>query len=327
MAVETPPRVVVLSGGAAPPGAARLDSDARLAQVRYVSADELAGALPGADVLLVWDLFSRALVDAWGKADQLRWIHAATAGVDNLMFPELTASDVVLTNSRGIFDQSIAEYVLGLVLAYTKDLPGTLSRQTRHEWEHRETERVAGKRALVIGTGPIGRAIARQLSAVGLTVRGLGRTARTDDPDFTTVHPQQELHTAVSEADFVVLAAPLTEATHGMIDDAALRAMRPSTRVINIGRGPLVVERDLVAALRDGAIAGAALDVFESEPLPTDSPLWDMPGVIVSPHMSGDTVGWRADLAQLFYDNLDRYLDGRELRNIVDKRRGYVPHG
>lgn len=134
----------------------------------------------------------------------------------------------------------------------------------------------------------------------------------------------EDLHTALGEADFVVLAAPLTDATHGMIDASALKAMRPNARLINVGRGPLVVESDLVEALRRGTIAGAALDVFEDEPLDAESPLWDMPGVIVSPHMSGDTVGWRRDLAQLFYDNLDRFFDGRELMNIVDKGRGYV---
>ncbi len=124
--------------------------------------------------------------------------------------------------------------------------------------------------------------------------------------------------------DWVVLAAPLTDETRGMIDAKALAAMKPTARLVNVGRGPLVVEDDLVAALSSGALAGAALDVFVDEPLPASSPLWAMPNVIVSPHMSGDVVGWRSELVALFHDNLTRYLDGEPLRNVVDKARGYV---
>jgi phosphoglycerate dehydrogenase-like enzyme len=141
------------------------------------------------------------------------------------------------------------------------------------------------------------------------------------------VLPMDQLPDALSSADWVVLAAPLTEDTRGMIDTAALAAMKPTTRLINVGRGPLVAQDDLVAALRAGEIAGAALDVFADEPLSGDSPLWTMPNVIVSPHMSGDVVGWRAELVALFLDNLTRYLDGRPLRNVVDKQHGYVREG
>jgi phosphoglycerate dehydrogenase-like enzyme len=131
----------------------------------------------------------------------------------------------------------------------------------------------------------------------------------------------------LAEADYVVLAAPLTEQTRGMIDTAALSVMKPTARLINVGRGPLVVQDDLVEALAAGRIAGAALDVFAAEPLPESSPLWTMENVIVSPHMSGDVVGWRSELVALFQDNLTRYLDGRPLRNVVDKQRGYVREG
>jgi phosphoglycerate dehydrogenase-like enzyme len=126
------------------------------------------------------------------------------------------------------------------------------------------------------------------------------------------------------EIDYLVLAAPLTEETRGMVDATALAAMKPTARLVNVGRGPLVVQDDLVAALRAEALAGAALDVFVDEPLPADSPLWAMPNVIVSPHMSGDVVGWRSELVALFSDNLARYLAGQPLRNVVDKTRGYV---
>ncbi|RCV54005.1 D-2-hydroxyacid dehydrogenase [Marinitenerispora sediminis] len=340
MSNEPPDSVtlVVLHGADLPPGRERFEGVPGVGPVRYATADVLADALPGAHALFVWDLFSEAVTAAWSKADALRWVHAATAGVDNLMFPALVGSDVVVTNSRGVFDEPIAEYVLGAVLAFAKDLPTTLDLQRRRVWRHRETERVGGRHALVVGTGPIGRAIARRLAAVGMSVEGAGRTARRADPDFGTVVAAERLPTgpataepaadsfaaALGRADYVVLAAPLTDDTRGLADAALLARMRPTARLVNVGRGQLVVERDLVAALRAGRLAGAALDVFETEPLAEDSPLWELPGVLVSPHMSGDVVGWRDELVELFADNLRRFADGRELRNVVDKRRGYV---
>jgi phosphoglycerate dehydrogenase-like enzyme len=285
------------------------------AELRFATDDTLADALPGTEVLLVWDFTSDAVRHAWPAADALRWVHTASAGVDRLVFPELLESPVTLTNSRGVFDAPMAEYVLGLVLAMAKDLPGTLAAQARREWRHRETEPVAGRCAVVVGGGPIGRAIARLLSAVGMDVELVGRR------DFHT------LPALLPRADWVVLAAPLTDATRGMLDAAALARLRPSARVINVGRGALVVEPDLVDALRGGRIAGAALDVFAREPLPPDSPLWELPGVIVSPHMSGDLVGWRQALVEVFADNLARYRAGEPLRNVVDKTLGYVSSG
>lgn len=316
-----PPDVVVLLGDVDPRGMEEAES---LARVRYVRETELAAALPGADVLFMWDFLSDAVAGAWPESGGPGWVHIASAGVDRLMFPGLVDSDTVVTNSRGVFDEPIAEYVLGLVLAFAKDLHTTVRLQGRRRWRHRETERITGARALVVGTGPIGRAIGRRLSAAGLVVSGAGRTARDADPDLGVVHPMERLGEALAWADYVVLAAPLTPQTRGMIDAAALERMRPSARLVNVGRGGLVAEGDLVEALRAGRIAGAALDVFEDEPLPESSPLWDMPGVIVSPHMSGDVVGWRDELVRLFADNLGRYVSGRPLRNVVDKRLGYV---
>ncbi|NYD51239.1 phosphoglycerate dehydrogenase-like enzyme [Actinomadura luteofluorescens] len=316
-----PPDVVVLLGDVDPRG---MEEAEGLARIRYVRETELAKALPGADVLFMWDFLSDALAGAWPESGGPRWVHIASAGVDRLMFPGLTHSDTIVTNSRGVFDEPIAEYVLGLVLAFAKDLHTTLRLQGERRWRHRETERVTGSRALVVGTGPIGRAIGRRLSAAGLAVSGAGRTARDADPDLGVVHPMERLGEALAEADYVVLAAPLTPQTRKMIDAAALERMRPSARLVNVGRGGLVAEDDLVEALRAGRIAGAALDVFEDEPLPASSPLWDLPNVIVSPHMSGDVVGWRDELVRLFADNLGRYVSGRPLRNVVDKRLGYV---
>ena len=307
-----------------PPGTEALEE---LAEVRYVTDDALPAALPGADVLLAWDFRSHALAEALPTADALRWVHAASAGVNHLLSDRVKSSDLIVTNSRGVFDEPMAEYVLALVLAFAKDLPTTVRLQHERRWRHRETESLAGRQALVAGTGPIGRAIGRKLAAVGMTVTGIGRTPRATDPDLGLVLPMEQLPEALGQAYYVVLAAPLTEATRGMIDAKALAAMKPTARLINVGRGPLVAQDDLVTALRDGRIAGAALDVFADEPLENGSALWTMPNVIVSPHMSGDVVGWRAELVALFLDNLTRYLDGRPLRNVVDKQHGYVREG
>ena len=313
--------MVVLHGPDRPPGMAPAE---RLADVRYATEPQLAASLPGADVLFVWDFLSGALAAQWPQAGALRWVHVAGAGVDRLLFPELASSDVVVTNSRGVFEQPMADYVLALVLCFAKDLHTTLRLQRRHRWQHRETERLPGSRALVVGTGPIGRAIGRRLASAGLTVSGIGRTGRSGDPDLHDIQPFGQLHAALGEADYVVLAAPLTAQTDGMIDAAALARMKPSARLINVGRGALVVEPDLIEALASGRIAGAALDVFADEPLPQSSPLWDMPNVIVSPHMSGDAAGWREELVEVFTSNLHRYRDGAPLLNVVDKHRGYV---
>ncbi|MHC8504200.1 D-2-hydroxyacid dehydrogenase [Pseudonocardia bannensis] len=309
------PTIAVLHAVDRPPA---LAEHACGAELRFATDDTLADTLPGCDALFVWDFTSDAVRGAWPAADTMRWVHTASAGVDRLIFPGLVDSDVTLTNSRGVFDTPMAEYVLGVVLAFAKDLPQTLRLQDRREWRHRETEGIAGRCAVVVGSGPIGRAIARLLTAAGLQVRLVGR--RPADG----VHGIDELDALLPEADFLVLAAPLTDRTRGLLDAAALGLLKPTARVVNVGRGALVVQSDLVDALAAGRIAGAALDVFETEPLPADSPLWGMPNVIVSPHMSGDTVGWRDALVELFADNLARYRAGTPLRNVVDKARGYV---
>lgn len=298
---------------------------AERAEIRYTEADGLAAALDGADVVFAYDFLSTAIAEAWHAAGSVEWVHVAAAGVDALLSPQVRESEVVVTNSRGVFDTAIAEYVLGQVLSFAKDLPGSLRLQDEERWEHRESERVAGSRALVVGTGPIGRAIARLLRAAGMEVSGSGRRERTDDPDFGTVTDTAALPEALGRADWVVAIAPLTDSTQGMFDADAFAAMPSHARFINVGRGELVVTDDLVAALRDGGIAGAALDVVDEEPLPAGHALWSLPNVMITPHNSGDFIGWREALVTLFAENFVRWADGRPLDNVVDKSLGYVP--
>ncbi|WP_326765741.1 D-2-hydroxyacid dehydrogenase [Streptomyces sp. NBC_01591] len=290
------------------------------ARIRYTDEAGLAARLPAADVLLVWDFASDAVRAAWpGDGPRPAWVHTASAGVDRLLCPELTASDTVVTNARGIFERPIAEYVTGLVLAFAKDLPGTLELQRRRQWRHRESTRLAGSRAVVVGAGPIGREITKLLVALGVQVALVGRRARR------TIHGTEDLDRLTALADWVICAAPLTESTRAMFDARFFGLMQPSARFINVGRGPLVVEDDLAEALRRRWIAGAALDVFEQEPLGPQSPLWDVPDLIVSPHMSGDTAGWRDRLSEQFVAMYELWAAGEPLPNVVDKRRGYVP--
>ena len=322
--VRPNPRLVVLTddAGTEPPHAERLRE---LADVTVTDAAGLAAALPGAQVLLLWDFFSSALVEAWPAADSLEWIHVAAAGVDTLLFEELRTSDVVVSNARGVFDRPIAEFVAASVLAHDKQLHESKRLQRDHTWQHRETTRTAGSRALVIGTGGIGRATARLLRALGVEVTGGGRTARDDDPDFGRVVATADLRDHLGDQDHVVLAAPLTEQTRGLVGAAELAAMKPSAHLVNIGRGPLVDEDALLDALLAGRLAAASLDVFATEPLPGDHPFWDLEQVHVSAHMSGDVEGWRADLAAQFEVNLRRWVAGEQPASVVDKARGYVP--
>lgn len=290
------------------------------ARIEHADASTLAERLPFADVLLVWDFTSTAVRDAWpGEGPRPRWVHTASAGVDHLMCPELAASDTRVTNARGVFDRPIAEYVAALVLTMAKDLPRTLELQREGVWRHRESQRVAGTRACVVGSGPIGRAIVATLKALGIVTALVGRRSRTG------IHGPDDLDRLMARADWVIAAAPLTAETRGMFDARRFGMMQPSARFINIGRGQLVVEDALVEAVSKRWIAGAALDVFDTEPLPSDSPLWHVPGLIVSPHMSGDTIGWRDELGAQFVEMYERWEAGRALVNVVDKQRGYVP--
>lgn len=322
---QSPKPVITILTAPGEPEPLGIDAVRARAEVRFAyDTASLEATLPGTDVLLVTDFRTEALAAAWPKADKLQWIHAASTGVDALMFPALVDGPVIVSNASGTFDHAIAEYVLCTVLMFAKDFPRSIRLQLQHQWQHRSTERVDGKRVLVVGAGSIGRKIAQMLNAVGMEVHGIARTERAHDPDFVTVRSHAELHAELAHADYVVIAAPLTPQTNGIFDSTAFKAMRSSARLINIGRGPIVNTADLVTALRDGQIAGAGLDVFEQEPLPESHPLWDMDNVIMTAHMAGDAVGWEQALTDQFIDNFDGWLTGKDIFNQVNKKLGYA---
>lgn len=314
------PVVAALYREALPP---RLDEIEELAEVRLTTASGLAEAMDGADVLYQWHSFSPALRENWAAASSLKWVHVSAAGVSQLLFDDLINSDVIYTNSRGVLSRAIAEFALGFVLDISKDSQGSFRLQQSSRWQHRVTRKIQGQRALVVGTGSIGREIASLFRAVGLRVSGAGRTSRPGDEIFDEIHSSKDLASLVRDVDYLVLAAPLTASTRGLVDAEVLSAMKPTAHLINVGRGELVHTEALVRALTSGSIAGAALDVVHPEPLPVDHPLWSMENVILTPHMSGDTEDYLDDLGILFVDNLKRFSRDEPLQNVVDKKLGF----
>lgn len=315
--------VVGCQAGELPPG---LPEDATGAH--YVIAHEsasVATGLGGCDVVFHYGPPLDAIESNWHAASRLRWLHVGAAGVDWALFPGLVESDVTVTNSRGVFDAPLSEYVLALMLAMVKDVPGTLRAQSARTWHPRVLGSLRGGRVVIVGAGTVARASGRLLRSVGLDVTLVGRSGRQGQPDEGWIHSITDLHDLLPAADWLVVAAPLTSETRGLIDGGALGALPPGARLVNIGRGPIVVEGAVVKAVESGSLAGAALDVFEHEPLPVESQLWSLPTVIVSPHTAGTTTGTPALLTEAFLENLRHYLAGEPLQGVVDKRLGFVP--
>lgn len=314
------PVVVVLEGDVPATG---LDEVAADADLVATDAARLPEALTRADALLLWDFFSEDAATQLSRAvpSRLDWIHVAAAGVDAILTPAVVASGVRVTNAAGVFDRPIAEYVLACVSAHAKQLPCTLERQRERVWRQRVTTNLAGLRVVVLGAGGIGSEVARLLTAVGMTVRLVARTAR-DTPDGP-VAALPDLPALLAEADVFVVALPATAETERIVDARTIAMLRPHCLFVNVGRGRTVDEDALRAALRDGRLGGAVLDAFEVEPLPEGDPLWGDPRVIVSPHTSSRTEGWRDRLAAQFVEQYRDWRAGAPMSALVDKARGY----
>ena len=306
---------------------------ARFPGVRVVSVEDpvdLAVALPDAEIFAGFH-FPRAHFTA---ARRLRWIHSASAGIEANLFPEVVASDVILTNSAGLHAVSIPEHVLGQMLVLARNFHEALRLQARGEWNRfgvisfgASICELQGANLAILGAGAIGANLTRRAAALGMRVRVMRRDASRPVTGAEMVVPQTALHELLAWADWVVCALPLTAETNGIIGPAALQAMRSSAFLVNVGRGEHVDEAALVAALRSGAIAGAALDAFNQEPLPSDHPFWALPNLVLTPHVSGYTPQYFQKMLALFEDNLDRFVHGRPLRNVVGKQLGYARQG
>ncbi|MEP6918252.1 MAG: D-2-hydroxyacid dehydrogenase [Acidobacteriota bacterium] len=294
--------------------------------VQAKSDPETLRLIEDADVAFLGDLRP----DQLAAAARLQWIHSPAAGLGGMLFPAMLHSPVVLTNSRGISAATIAEHVLAVTLAIFRKLPSAFRSQAAREWAQDAMlapppiRTIRGSTVLVVGLGSIGAATAERMAALGARVTGIRRDLSRPLPKgVDTVLPPEQLLQALPLVGVVVLAAPQTAQTRGLIDTAALAAMRQDALLVNVSRGKLVDQGALAAALAAGTIGGAALDVFDPEPLPVESPLWAMPNVLITPHMSGFRPDHWAAVTALFAENLRRFEAGQSLLNPVDKAAGY----
>ncbi len=260
------------------------------------------------------------------EARRLRWVQSIGVGFETMLYPEMIKSDVVITNTAGAFDAAMAESALAFMLAHARGLMGFERDRRDRIWDqHREAvSQIDGKTACVLGLGSIGRSLATRLHALGLTVTGVDAQVKIPPPEVDRLFNPEGLLEAVSNADYVVVALPMNESTLGLIEAACFSRMKETAFLVNIARGPIVNEADLIRALREKRIAGAGLDVFEEEPLPDDSPLWDMTNVVFAPHSGGYSPEGRENVLRIFKENLRRYLSEEPLLNVVDKEKGYL---
>ncbi len=266
----------------------------------------------------------RLLPDLIKRAPRLRWVQLPFAGVDWVTKSDLwKASKVHITSAAGISAQPIAEYILMMMLAHAKDLRRVLESQASAKWDRINMGQLRGKTLGILGFGAIGKEIARLAQALGMVVLATKRTLRSNSglPDW--VFPIDQMPRVLAESDYVLLSVPATPETVGMIGPKELAAMKPGGVLINISRGDVVYEGALIEALQGAHLGGAALDVFQVEPLPQDSPLWQMPNVVISSHIAGLFEDYDGAVVELFAANLVRYLDGEPLLNLVDRRAGY----
>ena len=261
------------------------------------------------------------------QAPNLRWVHSLAAGVDGIANGPLADTDVVLTTSSGIHAIPLAESVIGAILALAKGFPDAIRRQDRREWLRYQPGEVFGKTAGIVGAGHIGTRVAELCRALGMRTIGIRRTMppiETSSPStFDQLMSNADLPTLLAESDFVVVTAPSTPGSRGMIGRDQLSQMKRGARLINVARGDLVDEPAVVEALQSGHLAGAYLDVFQTEPLPVDSLLWEMPNVIITAHSGAGSPNSDERAVDLFLDNVDRHLSGRPLRNVYNRDRGY----
>ena len=314
------------------------------AQIVTLSVEGLAdGPVDDVEVLLRGWLSSDAFERLLAHAPRLNWVHSASAGVERALTPAARERGIVITNARGVFSRPIAEYVMMMILAVSRKLPGLLELQRERTWQPLEGTELRDVTVGIVGLGSIGRAVGALATAFGCRVVATRRRpadgsaggapddaagVAAGDADFGEVRLHriggpETLPSLLAESDFVVLAAPLTPDTEEMIDAATLALMKPGAWLINVARGRLVDERALIRALRDGSIGGAILDTFRDEPLPPSSPFYDLPNVIVTPHTSWSSGRVLDRSVELFCDNLRRYAAGEPLLNVVDPALGY----
>ena len=288
------------------------------------SEEELLKLLPEAEILICGNYNYRPSWLAYAK--KLRWIHSLAAGNEKIL-PSLVDKPILLTDSSGVHSIPIAEQVLGYMLTFERSLLAARRAQERKEWANLRLDELNGKSVLVLGLGAVGSRIAKYCKLMGMKVLGTKREGSVADHYLSSIidefYSLEDFHRCLSFVDYVVVALPYTKDTHHLLGASEFAGMKPSARIINIGRGSIVNEQSLIAALKEGSLAGAALDVFETEPLPKESPLWLMDNVIITPHNAGLTPYYLDRVVEIFCINMKAYLSGKKMPNIVDKVKGY----
>lgn len=278
------------------------------------NVESLRSDARNADAVLIAPRYASLLTDLWLDFGNVRWIHTLAAGVESLPFDLLRNTDVVITNSRGLYADALGEFAIAAMLWFAKDLRRMIRNQEDRLWEPYDVQRLEGRTAGIIGYGGIGHAVGRRAEALGMSVLTTRRRRELGDPTIDEV---------IAESDYVVLCAPLTPSTWRLISRERIAAMNPGAVLINVGRGGTVDEEALIDALRDHRIRGAALDVFDAEPLPREHPLWQLDNVLISPHTADHTEDAHLRAMNFYIENLRRFRAGESLENIVDKVEQY----
>ena len=290
------------------------------------SSGDFATAVDDAEIIFNWSGSLALLREVFRMSRRVRWIHSRSAGLEQTLFPELIKSEVILTNGSGVFSPSLGEFVVAAILYFAKDFRRMIRNQAAGVWEQFDVTMVSGQTLGIVGYGSIGRAIAARARALEMKVLGLKRSVSQRSPEDLLIDeiygPERRLE-MFSRCDYVAVTVPLTEETRGLIAAAEFAVMKKNAVVINVGRGPTIDEGAMVKALSENRIRGAALDVFDQEPLPQDHPFYSAENVLLSPHCADHTPDWQDNAMRFFLVQLGRFERGDDLFNVVDKRRGY----
>lgn len=301
--------------------ALRDDADllARVETTVSLGEEGLYEEVPRADIVVAYRYPHREVM---AQAPQLKWIHQVGAGVEHLLPLDWLSDDVILTNSRGAHAQKAGEFVACALLMLNNFMPLHATNQRKKKWDQVFSDCIDGKTLVVVGTGNMGMAGAQRAKTLGLRVIGVNRGG-TPQPGLDSVYPVAELDEVLPLADFVLLATPLTDATTGLLSDARLELLKPGAGLINLSRAGVVDYDSLVERLSDGRLSGAVLDVFDPEPLPATSPLWTCDNLVITPHVSSDSLDYMERVLEIFAANLRRLVDGQPLENPVVRGQGY----
>lgn len=320
------PTLIVISDPAEPLLAMLKDLPSGTAMAVGATPEAFENIAPQADAILNWAFSGAVLRQVLGMCPRLRWVHARAAGLDNILFPALVESSALLTNGSGIFGESLGEYALAAMLYFAKDLRRMIRGQESAVWDPFDVEMISGKTVGVIGYGDLGRAVASRSRALGmhaLVVKRHAPPAPGGDGVASAVYGPEGLLRVLSRSDYVVVTAPLTPETRGMIGEPEFAVMKPGAVIVNVGRGPIIDEAAMLRALAEKRIKGAALDVFDREPLPADHPFYKLDNVLLSPHCADHTPNWESYAMRLFLEQFERFSKGEPLLNVVNKKLGY----